>query len=784
MSSELAEVLDAIKRLRALSRDGTKSPHKYLFLLTLAKLYEINPLRDNVFPLSAELENEFLHTCSEDGRTCTETMPLIEFPYYHLSRDGFWTLILHRGKDLQFKEYANVYKRLTRKRLLETVEYGRLSESFDTCFRNRSEREVAMDALRAAVSQARMHYSVDSETGKPLSSAATEESKEPFPTLDLSRIDPSVGNPFVAYLNSMQRLSGGNSNALAEFQARSPHFVNIHVPHPFVNTIEAELTREGGRTVILAGHAGDGKSTIALDVYRRLMGMADGSPLPRDPARREDLDSGITILKDLSEREKGRDTELWMEIAARARRFLVVSNTGALLAFLKGQAAACGLGSVEIESRVLTALDSEAGSAELELGNQRMLVLNLARGDNLAIARDIFTRMIAADRWAACDGRPCQENCPIWRNVELLQNHRETILDRLFLAYRRMHEYGTRLTLRQITEHLAYLVTSGLEEADLERMRARGEKPLKACYMFFNRFFGDDGKGDHAPALRMRAVQEVRRQGFGERPCPTWERKLWLKLRGANFRLNVPECDEEFELLRGHGSDGGNDSSPGLSPDLAREQVRRMLYFLYKFEAGDQTFLQHYLNSPMLLQWRDWQGGAKLEVQERCALEQRIFHVLQEHFTGVRLPEGTRSQDRRLYVTLSRRRGDIRQSAQVVVADVDWGHETTLELVPSMDAAGGGRVDLTLRGKGRLDGAELKLTLPFLDYMVMRHFGELGETLLAAYVERLERFKARVQELAKEDDGHALLVRLRVDHTFRRQTYTVSDGKLEVSDAL
>jgi hypothetical protein len=656
-------------------------------------------------------------------------------------------------------------------------------------------REVVRDEKLMEAVEAQLHVALSlglASRARGLNNDAMEidergvinESKEPFPTLDLSRHDPASVNPFVAYLNSMQRLSGGNSNALAEFQARNPYFAKIHVPHPFVNTIVNELNRAGGHTVILTGHAGDGKSTIALDVYRKLKGMADGEPLAHAPEMREDVEPGITILKDLSERDKREDAVLWREIAGRRRRFLIVSNTGALLEFLKGQAAACDLDEIEMESRVLTALDSESGSGDLELGNQRMLVLNLARVDNLAMARDIFARMIAPDRWKACHGRPCQENCPIWRNVELLQNHRETILERLFLAYRRMHEYGTRLTLRQLTEHLAYLVTSGLEAADLERMRKKGKRPLKAGYMFFNRFFGDDGRADHAPALRMRAVQEVRRQGFGERPCPTWERRLWLKLRGANFRLNVPECDDEFELLREHGSGGGNDGTPGLTPDLAREQVRRMLYFLYDFKADDQMFLEHYLNSPMLLRWQGWQGGARLDLQERDTLGRRMFHVLQEHFTGVRFPEGARSPDRRLYVTLSRRRGDIRQSAQVVVAYVDWDSEVALEPFRAKDAAGSERVDLMLRGKGRLEGVELRLTLPFLDYMVMRHFGELGETLMAAYVERLERFKARVQALAKSDDNHALLVRLRVDHTFRRQTFMLSDGRLEVSDGL
>jgi hypothetical protein len=61
----------------------------------------------------------------------------------------------------------------------------------------------------------------------------------------------------------------------------------------------------------------------------------------------------------------------------------------------------------------------------------------------------------------------------------------------------------------------------------------------------------------------MRAVQEVRRHGFGARPCPTWERKLWLKLREGNFRLGVEDCDAEFDLLREHGSGPGGNGMPG-----------------------------------------------------------------------------------------------------------------------------------------------------------------------------------------------------------------------------
>ncbi|MBU2008222.1 hypothetical protein KJ743_03915, partial [Patescibacteria group bacterium] len=413
------------------------------------------------------------------------------------------------------------------------------------------------------------------------------------------------------------------------------------------------------------------------------------------------------------------------------------------------------------------------------------LVINLARIDNLDLARQIFARMIDPVRWAACEGLACRANCPICLNVDLITHRREIVLDRLFIAYRRMYEYGTRLTLRQLTEHLAYLVTSGLEEVDIAGMRESGQNPLRAEFMFFNRFFGDNGKADHDAALQMRAVRELRRQGFGERPCPTWERKLWLKLRDRNFQLGVDDCDAEFELLRDHGSGPGNDNQPGMTPDQAREQVRRMLYFLYAFPEDDQSYLKQFLNSPTILRWLEWQKqGAQLEMTEKNVLEQRIYHVLQEHFTGVRLPEGSKGHDRRLYITLSRGRNEIRQSAQVVVAQIDWSNETSLELVTRTNVAEGGRTDLELQGRGRITGARLVLTLPFLDYVLMRHFGEVGEILQAAYVERLERFKAQVQELARETRTHVLLVRLKTDHTFRRQQYTVRDGLLEVNDVL
>jgi hypothetical protein len=769
---KLPQYLD---ELRALGRPGPGfKPHRQLLLLAVLRLIKSGQILGNLVYYDEQLRGEFGQLLAEYGTIEDRDRPCN--PFFHLGDTSFWKLVSTVGHEVELKNTRSVGGPGELNRL---VQYAELTDPFATDLRDEKSCAVIESILLHSLASGR-------ESAGGSNATTTRGGRYSFRRVVLA-VDPTADtNPFIAYLNSLQQLNASNENALAEYQACNPFFAQIHVPHPLTRTIMEELQKSNGRQIILTGHAGDGKSTIALDAYKQLTKIPPDQPLSRQLRPREDLPVGnITIIKDLSERRKEDDSVLMPEVFKGERRFLIVSNTGALLDLFRAQAAACGVSAVQMESDVLTAISNEQGKAELSVGGATFLVINLARIDNLEIARQIFGRMIDPARWTTCAGLDCRKDCPIYLNVDLINHRREIVFDRLFLAYRRMYEYGTRLTLRQITEHLAYLITSGLEEIDLAEMRKQQATPLRAEFMFFNRFFGDDGKADHPAALQMRAVREIRRQGFGERPGPTWERKLWLKLRDQNFQLGVEDCDTEFELLRSHGSGPGSDSQPGLTPDQARDQVRRMLYFLYDFPQDDQSYLKHFLNSPTILRWQDWQKpGEQLEMTEKNVLEQRIYHVLQEHFTGVRLPEGARGNDRRLYITLSRGKGEVRQSAQVVVAQIDWSNETRLELVARMNAAGGARTDLELQGAGRINGASLVLTLPFLDYVLMRHFGEAGEVLQPAYVERLERFKAQVQDLAKEARAQVMLVRLKTDHTFRRQQYAVREGKLEVNDVL
>jgi len=102
----------------------------------------------------------------------------------------------------------------------------------------------------------------------------------------------------------------------------------------------------------------------------------------------------------------------------------------------------------------------------------------------------------------------------------------------------------------------------------------------------------------------------------------------------------------------------------------------------------------------------------------------------------------------------------------------------------TVSPAGGIRRDLLLEGPPSSGRLNLSLPLPFLDYVMLRNHGEIGKALQASYVDRLERFKGQLIRHAsgrRMDD--IMLVRLRTNHTFRRQIFAVRKGRLEVTDA-
>lgn len=757
-------ILEDLENIKKCKKGNEESPHKLVFILALIDVYEEEG--KDKFVYGDTLNSAFLSNWHRyfSEPPCTNAM---ELPFYHLSNDGFWMLSIKSGMDSLFNYYKNdKNSRFTKKRIEETIEYAYLNERWSIALRDNEMRclirKFIDDEFRASAS----------------------------PEFDFEKISSNLTNkapnPFIAYLNSLHSKEASNENALAEFQACNPFFSAIYVRHPLVDEILKNLMESENGVVILTGHAGDGKSTIALSVYKEIKGINETTALDKPIKNREDIalcgGKKITIIKDLSEWTNETRYSLISEIIKNENKWLIISNTGALLDTLCAYAEKEGLGNRTLwEPRILKAMDKEM--SEIKIQSTKIVIINMAMQDNLSVARRIFERVLEKGNWTACEHSVCASQCPIYRNITLLRDNNYLAIERIFLAYRRMYEYGTRLTLRQIMAHIAYMITAGLNYEDIKKISEKSERPMMSEFLFFNRFFGDNGTEMDKTVSNMRAVSQIAMQGFGVKPCSSLERHLWLLKPGSEFALGVGHLEEEFNKLRYYGAHLFV-LQKGISPDQAREQVRRILFFLYCFkdDKSMEEFLRHFLCSNTLLKWVKWQNQAEdLGLDERNHMHQRLFRVLQEHYAGISMPEfeGQNKQPF-LYLTISQKKRDVRQSAQVVLAKIDFWESFKIILVDNLKA---NRRDLVLKGQNEMKNVTITLDIPFLDYVMARHQGEIAGSLKNVFALRLERLKSdMITASKKEEENDLLLVRLMTDHSFNRQYFSVRDGKLEVSN--
>lgn len=732
-------------------------PHKFALVLAIIDLFEEEKIDTDRFILDEELESRFHLNIRRLDPDLNEQDVLIEYPFYYLSKDGFWSLKVKPGMEVEFNRIINELKeRFTKRRIKDTVEYAQLSVEFKKVLSEKTSRGLLRNALMIKFSSFRGY---------------TDEHKEQ---------GASPIRCYSEYLSSLISTNVFNENAIAESQAVNPLFRTIHTTHPLVPILDKELRQTTGKHVILTGHAGDGKTTIAVDIIKQLRGLPLSAVLEKPPERREEIEEHrLSIIKDFSEREGRADQTLIDELKAGQRRFMIISNTGTLLNFFKGNAQAWQINAVEVESRILTAISQNNGASAVEFAGVEFMVYNLAYIDNLHLAEKIFTRMLEPENWRGCSSCSREGFCPVKYNVELIRSVQEQVTQRLFLLYKRLYEYGTRLTIRQLTSHLAYLISSGINAANVHKKMSQ----MKTDFLFFNRLFGDDGKSPDVAASEMKAIVELNRQSLGTIFNSGIEMNLWLKSSVQGSIKVQPIAKELFSDLRKTGRASLTVSGAGPSPEQARRQLRRLLYFFVNDEAYDFQVISDFLNSPNILYWWDWQKkGSVLEKAYRAKYTNMVFHVIQEHFTGVRMPEGLGTQDSRLYITLSRKQSEVRQSTQIVLAELDWSQSVVLELDRTSNAAGAEYAELVLTGQGVLKGVTLRLGLPFLDYVTQRHYGEIGNLLNAAYKERLEHFKLQVLKKTASLNDDMMLIRLRNDNKFKRQKFSISDQAVEVFD--
>lgn len=739
-------LLSNIKNLRCGSLNGVRRPHKIIFLLSIIEIYSKKDF-DNIIPLTPLLEDTFQSLWNRHVHDIPFLSALIELPYYHLQGDSFWTLKLKPQKAIEF----NSYERITRKRILECVEYGSFNSLWASAICNVECQNLIKEALLLMLRERSMNMQ----------------------TQHTVSFDNVINSIFVSYINSLHCIDANSDGALAESQAKNPLFHGIQVKHPWSQEFANRLQQSSDKShIVLTGHAGDGKSTIALELYKILTHNEGLESLPSGLPKRVDISDNITIIKDLSEWTDADQDGIFLEMASGSRRFVLISNTGCLLSLFRRQAPAIGKSTVTVEDELLTALDAPAGT-QLKTKAGIFEINNLARLDNIDAALDMFRFMVTSPLWDNCIECSLHPHCPVFQNVRIVRQYKERILARIRLLLRRIVDYGNRLTMRQLSAHFAYILTSGL---DCEKIAAVLQKkqsfPLEQ-HLFFNRFWGDDGWQKDVNATQLKTDRLISEQGFGTVYAPSMERRLWLRSDKVSFDLGIPELSSIFKRLLS--------TALSTSPThyQARSQIRRMVYFFFENSSllrETELFLSSFLNSPMLCEYQSWLKDISLFNRKRNNLKDQLFHVLQEQFSGIKLPEGI-SNDKTLYITLNRRQRNIRQSSQILLGKIDF-NDLFEVIIPN-----NGKTELILAGKGAFSDIKMPLALPFLDYIFVRKSGGIGSILQVAYVDRLENLKSEMlQHCQAAEYDQLLLLKLDANNVLRRQRMMLTETSLEVSN--
>lgn len=710
-------------------------PHKLLLLLAWARLRYRGELEDRIVYYCPELVNEFKTLFDRFRADGDRNRPYN--PFFHLRTSGVWSLIPNEGQEHALEAATTIggpgdLNRLVKGALLEGVLNDMLHD-----------RELNLAFQRIAEQR--------------LSSHQTNGGSQ-------------MENPFVAYLNTLQGTDANNKGSLAESQAKNPLFKELRVPHPLAQEILAELTGENGGNVILTGHAGDGKSTLALEVIRVLRKLPPDDPLKDGLKKREIISCGertVSVVKDLSECKEDERGKLADDLfrPGSGERFLIVSNTGPLLSLFQSNCGPTGENVATVEDRLLGAMDSDVRRT-FPFGPVSFAVHNLARKDNLDIGLRMLERMVRSPQWDRCGECPASGRCPLLANRNLLERHFALASRRIRLLYFRAYAYGERLTMRQMAAHFSFLLTGGATCREMAARVASGAEIHPERHLFTNLFWGDDGEKDVPQAVRqLHAVSAMREQRFDARYSPREERAFW------NFggRAPLAATDATLADLERRIRGGKKAALPGRDAALARRQYRRLAFFLGspapEGDDGFPAFLSAFLDSPRILDVQGWRDDPSSFKARSLAVP--IYCVLQEEFSGMRPPEGT-GKAGTLFITLGRRGGDIRQSVQLVLSKFDFHDHFEIRLVDGTPA---------LCGIGRLDGIRLDLPLPFLDYLTARNKGELGRGLQRSYRDRLEDLKARILATIRSGDVQGLvLLRRQTDGSLSTVSVKPSDG--------
>ena len=322
---------------------------------------------------------------------------------------------------------------------------------------------------------------------------------------------------YIRYLNSLHNYNAQNSNAYGEKNVGSEYFSEVAVKVGLCTYIEKQLQEKEPHVLILTGHAGDGKTSIMYQVLKDFNVVFEADEKVSDIT----LPTGkiCRCIKDYSELSDSEKETVLKECAglpAEGKFVFLVSNTGPLIntfetLFEKAV-------QEEAKMRLIDAMDSNSGEIA-DFYGYKISVVNVALVDNTNFAVSFVKKIVKESLWEKCvNCRKCPY-CHIYRNRNMIVKNEQRVYEFINSHYIWLVEHGTRLTIRSMTEQLAYMITGGIECEDVLSMD-------KYKLLFFNLFFGYVGLKSNDRANSIIAVREAKKCGYDKKRLRADEKLL------------------------------------------------------------------------------------------------------------------------------------------------------------------------------------------------------------------------------------------------------------------
>ena len=476
-------------------------------------------------------------------------------------------------------------------------------------------------------------------------------------------------NSFIDYLNSLNNASGSNENALAESQILSEYYSSIVVDRKIASYIFDLLFKgENNTAIVLTGHAGDGKTSILIQILKELGYFRDGvRPLQEYDTYKDEF----LYVKDMSELNEKIQEEVFVKFLTASKNrmsSLLISNTGPLINTARRLINNTNTYSSNLEQKnecedfeinLLSNIDKvESGNVPIKVNNEEYVfkVINLANIDNTYFVGEIMAKLMQEKLWDKCSDCIAKKRCPACSNYEIISNNQARIVSFISRLYFWLADRNQRLTIRQILSHLSYAITGNLNCNEINKIIIENEDGLFQ-YNFANLFFGYHGTKLDKESLNIKAIRELNDINLED-----------IALR-EDYLLFVKEDYNVFD-------DGTKDilnktlnlnyQKLGLGNEetiLMRRAFRRFYILLSRLDEDSYNEMLEQIFDNVFPEYYLLSTEENSSVKVKIKVKEIVFNGLFKHFIGV-YPNNSNE----LYLTLKKDDNEF-QNVQLVLGE-------------------------------------------------------------------------------------------------------------------